>query len=110
NLGGPREDDDGDLAQAYQRIAMLAGTLTGEELLTLPGAQVLHRLFWQERLATYAPRMPRFACRCSAERVRGMLRTLGRAESEGLIEERGMVEVGCDFCGAMYRYDAVDVG
>jgi molecular chaperone Hsp33 len=39
-----------------------------------------------------------------------MLRTLGREESESLIAERGMVEVGCDFCGLQYRYDAVDVG
>ena len=39
-----------------------------------------------------------------------MLRTLGREESEGLIAERGLVEVACDFCGALYRYDAVDVG
>ena len=39
-----------------------------------------------------------------------MLRTLGREESEGLIAGRGLVEVGCDFCGVQYRYDAVDVG
>jgi molecular chaperone Hsp33 len=71
---------------------------------------MLHRLFWEEKVSVFAPRAPRFACRCSGERVRSMLRTLGREESEGLIAERGLVEVGCDFCGALYRYDAVDVG
>ena len=39
-----------------------------------------------------------------------MLTTLGRDESDSLIEERGLVEVGCDFCGLHYRFDAVDVG
>ena len=39
-----------------------------------------------------------------------MLLGLGRDESNGLIEERGLVEVGCEFCGAQYRFDAVDVG
>ncbi|EFK95683.1 Heat shock protein 33, partial [sediment metagenome] len=83
---------------------------TRDELLTLPADQVLHRLFWQEQVTRFAPRAPRFACRCSSERVRGMLRTLGREESDSLIAERGLVEVGCDFCGRHYRFDAVDVG
>jgi molecular chaperone Hsp33 len=98
------------LSEGYNRIAMLAATLTRDELLTLPGDQVLHRLFWQEKVTGFAPRAPRFACTCSSERVRGMLRSLGRDESEGLIAERGLVEVGCDFCGTQYRFDAVDVG
>ena len=39
-----------------------------------------------------------------------MLQSLGREESDSLILERGLVEVGCDFCGVQYRFDAVDVG
>ena len=39
-----------------------------------------------------------------------MLRSLGREESESLIAERGLVEVGCEFCGTQYRFDAVGVG
>ena len=39
-----------------------------------------------------------------------MLLGLGAEESESLIEERGEVEVGCEFCGRAYRFDAVDVG
>ena len=39
-----------------------------------------------------------------------MLRGLGRDEVDSLIAERGLAEVGCDFCGAQYRFDAVDVG
>jgi molecular chaperone Hsp33 len=39
-----------------------------------------------------------------------MLQGLGRAEIDGLIAERGAAEVGCEFCGAQYRFDAVDVG
>jgi molecular chaperone Hsp33 len=58
----------------------------------------------------FEPLTPRFACRCSRERVAGMLRGLGADEVGSLIEERGEAEVGCDFCGAMYRFDPVDVG
>jgi molecular chaperone Hsp33 len=97
-------------SEDYNRIAMLAGTLTAEELLTLPPDQLLHRLFWEETLRVFEPQTPRFACRCSRERVAGMLRGLGADEVQGLVAERGEAEVGCDFCGAVYRFDPVDVG
>ncbi len=110
NLEGRRNEDDIGLSEDYNRIAMLAATLTREELLTLSRDQILHRLFWQETIRRFDPLEPRFACTCSRQRVRNMLRGLGREESESLIHERGQVEVGCDFCGEQYRFDAVDVG
>jgi molecular chaperone Hsp33 len=110
NLGSARNEDEIGLNEAFNRIALLAGTLTRDELLTLDAQTVLHRLFWEERLTRFEPMQPRFVCSCSRERVRGMLRALGREESESLIAERGMVEVGCDFCGVQYYFDAVDVG
>jgi len=110
NLEGRRNEDDIGLNEAYNRVALLAATLTREELLTLPAERILHRLFWEETLRRFEPLRPRFACSCSRERVRGMLRGLGREESDSLIAERGLVEVGCEFCGLQYRFDAVDVG
>jgi molecular chaperone Hsp33 len=109
NLGRRNEDDIG-LSEAYNRISLLASTLTRAELLSLSSSQILHRLFWEDTLRLFEPQEPRFACSCSRDRVRGMLRALGREESDGLIVERGLVEVGCEFCGLQYRFDAVDVG
>jgi molecular chaperone Hsp33 len=108
-----REDRIG-LDEAYNRIAILAGSLKREELLTLDVDTILRRLFWEEPLRRFEPQRgadgPRFACRCSRERVARMLRGLGRAEVDSLIEERVTADVGCEFCGAHYRFDAVDVG
>ena len=94
----------------YQRIALLAATLTSDELLSLSPAKLMHRLFWEETLRVFEPQTPRFACRCSRERVAGMLRGLGADEVLSLVAERGEAEVACDFCGAMYRFDPVDAG
>lgn len=105
-----RNEDDIGLSEAFNHIAMLAATLTRDELLTLEPQQILRRLFWEETVRVFEPEHPRFACTCSRERVRNMLRGLGREESDGLIAERGQVEVGCEFCGLQYRFDAVDVG
>lgn len=105
-----RNEDEIGLSEAFNRIATLAATLTREELLALPAERVLHRLFWEETLRVFEPLSPRFACTCSRERVRGMLRGLGREEVHSIVAERGQVEIGCEYCGAQYRFDPVDVG
>ncbi len=105
-----RNEDDIGLSEAFNRIALLAATLTREELLALPAERVLHRLFWEESLRVFEPLSPRFACTCSRERVGGMLRGLGREEVDSIVAERGDVEIGCEFCGVQYHFDAVDVG
>jgi molecular chaperone Hsp33 len=114
NLGGSgavaRDEDQIGRNEDYNRIALLAGTLTAEELLTLEPDVVLRRLFWQEKLTRFEPKAPRFACSCSRHRVAGMLRGLGRDEIDSIVAERGDVEIGCDFCGLQYRFDPVDVG
>jgi len=110
NLQAQGNEDLIGLSDAFNRIATLAATLTRDELLGLQPRQILHRLFWEETVRLFEPQHPRFACTCSRDRVQNMLRGLGRDESDGLIAERGQVEVGCDFCGQQYRFDAVDVG
>ncbi len=100
--------DDIGLIEDYNRIAILAATLTSEELLTLDVDTILHRLFWEEKVIRFEPQTPRFGCTCSRERVGNMIRSLGVAEAEGILAERGEIEVGCDFCGQQYRFDAVD--
>lgn len=102
-----------DPEEDYRRIALLARSLQREELLTLDADTVLHRLFWEEPLQRFEPctgeNGPRFACNCSRERVAQMLRSLGADEAEAIAREQGQVEVGCDFCGQQYRFDAVEV-
>lgn len=98
----------------YNRIATLGASLKREELLTLSVDTILHRLFWQERLqrfeALQGEQGPRFACTCSRQRVANMVRGLGSHEAHEIIAERGSIEVSCEFCGAHYRFDSVDVG
>jgi len=105
-----RNEDGIGLSEDFNRIAHLAATLTSDELLSLDAPTVLRRLFWEEKLLRFAPLTPRFACTCSRNRVGGMLLGLGRTEVDEVLAERGNVEVGCEFCGAQYRFDAVDVG
>jgi molecular chaperone Hsp33 len=107
NLGTSNEDGIG-LDEAFNRIAIFAQSLKREELLGLDANTILHRLFWEDKLLRFEPHTPRFVCSCSRDKVAHMLRGLGAAEIESILAERENVEVGCDFCGVQYRFDAVD--
>jgi molecular chaperone Hsp33 len=113
NLGRRNEDEIG-LNEDYKRLAMLAATLTRDELLTLDADTLLRRLFWEENLKRFPSQIgehgPHFACSCSRERVGRMLISLGRPEVDDIVVEQGRAEIGCDFCGIKYHFDAVDVG
>ena len=93
----------------WQRIELLASTVTAEELLTLDCEVLLHRLFNEEKVRIYDPEDVAFKCSCSRQKISGTLLALGRAELESILKERADIEVDCQFCGANYRFDKVDV-
>lgn len=102
------EDEEGQDADAWNRVTHLGATLGPRELLDTRGEALLHRLFWQENPTLPAPGATRFSCSCSRERVGAMLRMLGQPEIEEIIAEQGEVEVHCEFCNQRYAFDAVD--
>ncbi len=110
--GGFSPEDRIGLDEHYNRISVLARSLQRDELLTLDVDTILRRLFWEEPLLRFEPQVgahgPRFACSCSRERVARMIRSLGQAEAESILAERGHIEVGCDYCGQQYHFDPVD--
>jgi molecular chaperone Hsp33 len=116
NLEGQGHESAEELEEHYNRIATLAASLKREELLTLDAETILHRLFWEEKLLRFKAEtvsgreaQPRFACTCSRERVAGMIRGLGLDEAKDIVAEQGAVQVDCEFCGAGYRFDEIDV-
>ena len=94
---------------AWDRVGYLAETLSDRELLGVDSHAVLHRLFHQETVRVLEPRSHAFRCRCSSGRIAAILRGLGREEVEQILAEEGAVELRCEFCGALYSYDRVDV-
>ncbi len=92
----------------WNRVQILADTITPDELLNLSDEVILRRLFNEDdiRLFESTP----VSCRCggSRDRVERMLRGLGREEVESILEERGRVEVRCEFCNKAEAFDVVD--
>jgi len=95
-------------ADAWDRVCALGGTIKAAEMLSVDGDTLLHRLFWEETLQGADSSPTRFACTCSRDKVGGMLTMLGREEVEGILAEKGEIEVHCEFCNQRYAFDAID--
>ncbi len=98
-----------EIEDAWRRVQMLGDTLKPEELEVLSDRTILQRLFAEDDVRLFESAPVFFRCRCSRERVIGMLRSLGAEELRSILAERDNVEVHCDFCNRAYQFDAVDV-
>ena len=92
----------------WGRASQIADTLKPEELLTLPAGELVHRLYHEEDIRLFEAQPVAFRCTCSRDNVAQMLRMLGRAEVDSILEERGDIEVHCEFCNERYVFDRVD--
>ena len=41
--------------------------------------------------------------------MKQVLKVLGETEVQALLKEKGVVDVGCDFCNQHYTFDAIDI-
>lgn len=98
----PEQDED-----AWNRVCQLADTVKPSEL-RMDAQTLLHRLFNQEDLRLFDPQPVAFHCGCSRDGVSRVLRMLGKEEVHSIIEERGSVEVHCEFCNQRYSFDPID--
>ncbi len=92
----------------WEEATALLATLGADELLQIDPELLLRRLFGAHDLRLFEAEPVAFACRCDRERVSALLRGLGRAEIDSILEEQGAVTVTCEFCRKPYRFDAVD--
>lgn len=113
----PGEDAGRKLAEAehdiedWARAAMLLSTCSEGEMLSpvLATSDVLYRLFHEEGVRIYSPTHVRFKCRCSREKVVGIIRTIPRAEIEDICQKEGEVSITCEFCNQKYAFTADDL-
>lgn len=95
---------------AWNRLIHLASTISTAELQTFDSPRLIKTLFQEDNVRLFIASRLGFGCSCSESKVLGVLFSLGLEEISGLIEERGLVEVCCEYCGRAYHFDRVDVG
>ena len=90
----------------WTRIEALASTAKKEELLSLSPDELLRRLFHEETVRVFEAETVTHDCPEDWEKVRAMLRSLGREEVNAVLEEHGEVLIQDEICNHTYRFDA----
>ena len=102
----PGEEADPD---AWNRILHLGATVTPGELYELPAETLLRRLFPEDDIRVFRPEPVAYRCGCERSTIEAVLRAMGREDVGALLESEGRVEVRCEYCDEVYRFDETDV-
>jgi molecular chaperone Hsp33 len=94
---------------AWDRIRQLSETLGFEELKTHSNAEILHRLYHEEKVSVYEREEVQFKCSCSEERSLASIQALGAEEALNILEEESVIQVDCQFCGQHYEFDRTKI-
>lgn len=102
--GADARDPDG-----WNRVKHLAATMQLDEATSLSPSDVLVRLFPEELLRVFKLDHVVYHCPYDIERVKHMLRGLGREEVEAILAEQGQVLIRNEMCNHEYRFGAAEV-
>jgi len=97
--GQDLEDD------VFEAAAAVAQTVSATELNEREAEVLLPNLFTRHEIRLFAPRAVLHDCRCTPERLAGVIRMLGEEELKTLLTDEGHVELTCEFCNRAFRYD-----
>lgn len=96
--------------ESWRTAAMLAETLTDEELLddSLAPETLLYRLFHTEGVAVDRARALSYGCRCSRARLSGILETFSIDDLDHMAVD-GDIVMTCEFCNFDFRFTRDEV-
>jgi molecular chaperone Hsp33 len=90
---------------AFEAAAARAGTVSTAELTELAADELLPKLFAGHEIRLFGAHPVLHDCRCTPERLAGVVRMLGEDEVKSLLADQGHVELTCEFCNRTFRYD-----
>lgn len=104
-------DDDGVSDDAWTEARSLVETIEHHELLDplLESEQLLYRLFHERGAHVFEPVLVHEDCRCSRERVLGMLKGFSADDRKAMIADDGTLGVTCEFCSRRYQFDPAEI-
>ncbi len=94
----------------WRRSMILLSSVKEEELLSadIGANDLLFRLFHEEGVRVFETHALEKSCRCSAERVEGILSTMSDEDIEEITED-GKITITCEFCSRDYILDPKNI-
>jgi molecular chaperone Hsp33 len=99
--GADNRDPDG-----WNRVTHLANTLTLDETRDAQPYDLLTRIFPEELMRVFRLHAVEYHCPYDEDKVKSMLRGLGREEVESILAEQGEAAIRNEMCGHEYRFKA----
>lgn len=90
-------------------LSELTQTIKPAEIFSLPGEELLYRLYHQETVRLFDPVPVSFSCSCSRERCESALFAIDKQELLAICETQGHIAMDCDFCGQHYEFDQIAI-
>jgi molecular chaperone Hsp33 len=99
-----------DVEDAWRRVMVLMSSTTPAELVApdLPPRRLLWRLFHDDGVRVYDTHSVEARCRCSRERIAGILRAFPADELDDMRKD-AVTTVTCEFCNTRYEFAADDL-
>jgi molecular chaperone Hsp33 len=99
------DDARGPTLDAWETAQALFETVGEDELIdpTLPSERLLYRLFHETGVRMFEPHGLRAFCRCSQDRIKGVLRSFPTEERAEMVEADGLIRVTCEYCSRVYE-------
>ncbi len=103
---------DGEDGENWARVNVLLDTVDELELIgpTVTPADLLVRLFHEERPRVFDSQAVHFGCSCSGQKVRESLSIYSAKDIRHMTTDAGIVTADCQFCGAHYEFDPATLG
>lgn len=97
----------GSTDEAWNRSQILFETIGEDELLdpTIPPNTLLWRLFHEDGVRVFDPKMLRAFCRCSQHRIETVLKSFPAEDRAGMVEDDGKIRVTCEYCSRVYAVE-----
>lgn len=98
------DDARGSTRDAWETAQALFETLGEDELIDpmVPPERLLYRLFHENGVRLFTPSPLRAFCRCSQDRIEGVLRSFPASERADMVEDDGKIRVTCEYCSRTY--------
>lgn len=93
----------------FDHLIQLTSTIKDEELFGLEAEEILYRLYHQDKVRVFDPQAIEFRCTCSRARCEGALLQIEKEEAVAMVQELGKIDMHCDYCGAHYEFDGIDI-
>lgn len=95
----------GETDEDWNEATIKFNTLTKDEILdpSISAGELLFRLYHENRVVCYKPKLLAAKCNCSRERLVALMKDFPKEDTQEMIDGDGQIHARCEYCNTTYR-------